>query len=370
MRAFLHLGVIIGVAVAMASLASGAAGAASDADDIPSKPVTSAIDRGDDPVVELAPARLDDITLDPGGQLRLALEVRNRTDFAVSLKPTVIALVGSTDPGSLASPAADDSRRSEAVEWVRMPFERWPSLEPGTALRFPVTIQVPDDARPGLHALGLGVQRQVTGASIGGVDTNDAHVRVTADLLSELLLTVSGDARARVRVKNVDGPRFVRSGHPAEFRATAANDGDTLLHIDSQVELGAFLSTASQTIPMQGPKDGYPTLPRGVRELRLRWSDPPLVGWFTPTLVVVGGEGSGVRVTRQLDTVFVLPPWWLVLLVVFAIWLPVRAWRRRRRVRHATGADRELARSRVEQRLRKRDAKQRARDARRQPPRR
>jgi hypothetical protein len=77
-----------------------------------------------------------------------------------------------------------------------------------------------------------------------------------------------------------------------------------------------------------------------------------------------------VRVTERLDTVYVLPPWWLVLLVLVALWLPVRAWRRRRRAMRESGADRSRARSRVERRLRKQRAQERARAARRQPPRR
>ena len=115
---------------------------------------------------------------------------------------------------------------------------------------------------------------------------------------------------------------------------------------------------------LDGPDD-LPTLPEGVRELRMRWSDPPLVGWFRPELVVVGGEGSGVRVTRPLDNVYVIPPWWMLLALVVAIWLPIRSLRKRRRRMRASGADRRRARTRVERRLRTQQAKERAARARR-----
>ena len=328
---------------------------------IPDEPVVSKVDGSSPPRVALSPARFEDQRADPGTTLRLAISVTNFQDEPVTLQSTVLPLQGSTDPDSFATTGDDESVSAAAVEWVEMPFEIWPSLAPDRQLRFPVTIRIPESAAPGSYALGLGVRQRVSGPSIGGLDTNDARVRLDAGVVSQIVVTVTGDAAPDLRVRDVEAPRLIWGGSSSTFSASAFNEGNTLLEVDAEVRLDAFIGTAARDLSTEA----QPLLPGGRRDIELRWSDPPLVGWFRPKLVVVGGEGSGERVEKSLDTVYVLPPWWLVLLAAIAIWLPVRSVRKRRRRMQATGADRAKAIERVEARRRKAEAKRRAEAARR-----
>lgn len=316
--------------------------------------------------VSLRPSRFDVAKAVRGEELRYELTVTNSFDEPVRLGARVIPLEGSTDPDRYAMPGSSASRSADAVEWVTFPGFEQPREVPGnTQLVVPVSVAVPRDAVPGTYALGLGVAWNTSALGVNQVDTPAGRVDLDAIVSSTAVLRVPGEAAARARIASTDGPRIVWGGGRPTFRAQVENVGETDLVIDAQVELEAFLGSAGRTLSAAGPEDGYPTLPGGLRVLRMEWGDPPLFGWFRPTLVVVGGEGSGVRVTKRLDTVYVLPPWWLVVLLVLAIWLPVRTIRRRSKMATATGARQAKARKRVEERIRRQRAKERARAARR-----
>lgn len=307
---------LLAATIAVAPLALAATGA-----------TTSPLEPIDETKLSIAPATFPTTRVEPGDTLRLTLDVRNHTGGDVSLRPIVLPLRGSREPGTLAQAAARDSRSGAAVAWVEFPFERWPRLATDTQLRIPVEIRVPSDARPGTYALAIGVRQRVTPPGIGGVESNEARVVASAAPVSRVVIDVAGEASAELQVDEVESPRVVWGGSPTTFRATVINTGDTVLEVDGEVQLGAFVGTASRDLGTEARE----VLPDGATELELRWRDPPLLGWYEPTLVVVGGEGSGMRVERTLPTVWALPPWWVLVLLVVATWLPVRAIRRRRR---------------------------------------
>ncbi len=354
--------VLTALALAATSAVPMAAGADVQERHVPDAPVTSSLDADEESRVAIAPASFPPQVVQPGTRVVLALEVRNHTDRPIAFSAVALPLQGSSDPEAFAAPAGADAVSATAVDWVDFGFDRWPSLAAHTQLRFPVAIQIPPTASPGSYALGLAASQQVGGAGgIGGLDSSDARVRLAADVASSLVLTVDGEADARISISDVASPRVVWGGAQPRFTATVRNRGNVILDIDGEVQLDAFLGSARRDLGMRE----VPTLPGGRRDLEFRWQDPPLVGWFRPELVVVGGKGSGVRVERQLPTVFVLPPWWLLVILAAALWLPLRAWRHRRHDPARHEAKRAHARHRVEQRLKRDEARQRADAARR-----
>lgn len=284
----------------------------------------------DEPRVTLAPVRFDPVPAAPGSQLRFALVVTNATPQPVELRPAVVALEGADDPDSSAQAAAPGGRSWDAVEWVT--FRDLPQqLAPGTMAEFTVLVRVPEDARPGTRALGIGVSQRIGALGAATDEAAQSRVRLTTTLASQVVLRVPGEVTPDARLRRSSAPRVVWAGDQPVFRAWVENVGDTDLLLDAAVELDAFWGVAGRRLAA----DEQPVLPGGTRRFELRWTDPPLLGWFEPQLVVVGGKGSGVRITRTLPTVFVLPPWWLVALLVLATALPLRAgWRRRRQPRH------------------------------------
>ncbi len=331
------------------------------------RPVATKIEgAGAEPRVSLGPSRFDAYDAKPGDTLEYELVVRNTTPATIRIRPKVLPIEGSPDPDEYARVGGRSSRGKELLDWVTYPgFGSSRDLAAGTELRVPVRIQVPTDPPPGTYSLGLSITWTVSAI---GVDTTDApasRVTLTPTLSSVAVIRLPGDVVPEARLRDVQAPRIVWGGQSPQFSARVENVGDTDLVIDAKVDLNAFIGTASRTLDAAGPAQGQPALPGGTRLVKMRWSDPPLVGWFEPELVVVGGKGSGVRISKDLDTVYVLPPWWLILLVVIAIALPLRARRRRRRDPQAQDARRARARHRVEERMRKAEARRRAEAARR-----
>lgn len=361
-RSALRIAAVLGVLAASLT----AAGAAAPAPEVPPAPVESATQpAGADDLrfLGLSPARFAPIDAARASQHRYRLQARNTTLETLRIQPIAIPLEGSSRPGAYAQPAGSGSRNARAVEWVTFPgFSEPRELRPGRQLVFPAVVTIPASASPGTYAIGLAVRQRVTApaTSIG----SSTRVDLANLVVSPAVLRVPGDAVAAASVRDIQAPRVVWGGRRQEFRARVVNVGDTDLVLDGKVDLDAFLGSAGRTLDAAGAEQGQATLPDGQRDLVMRWGDPPLLGWFSPELVVVGGAGSGVRITRQLPTVYVLPPWWLIALLVAALLLPLWARRRRRRRPGWQEMDRTRRATRVEERLRKQEAIARARQAR------
>jgi hypothetical protein len=335
--------------------------------DLLDRPVQAPLDStSGDPRVALKPVRFEPVNADPGRTLEFELVVSNTTGSTVQIAPVAIPLEGSTDPARFAQPGNRESRSYDATSWVAFPgFGRRQSLANDTKLTFPVLIEIPSDAAPGTVAIGIGVSQNVSALGTNAQEVPAGRVSLDGILSSVAQLRIPGDAESNARLRATQAPRIVWGSDRVEFTTLVDNVGDTDLSIDGEVRLGSFLASAGRTLADRGPNGGYPTLPGGTRKLEMRWTDPPLLGWFQPELVVVGGKGSGVRITKRLETVYVLPPWWLIVLLGIAIALPIRLARRRRRTSRATGADRSRAVRRVQERERKAEAKRRAAEHRR-----
>jgi hypothetical protein len=260
----------------------------------------------------------------PGATFVVRLRITNSTDATVHVDTKAVQAAGSSDPESLlqldAHPSKDRTRN--AATWLTFPTGVI-VLAPGENANVPITLRVPADARPGVHgALAIfSVPTTRAGASGAGVSGK-------AGLGAALLLEVPGDAQASARILKVSGPTTTRGDANSTFTARVENTGDTLLHLDAEIRLAAPWS-ATRILRA----DEQLVLPGGQRRVQLRYEDPPLIGRYEPKLVVVGGAGSGVRITRDLATLWVLPPWWLVLIVVVAAALALAGARARRRSR-------------------------------------
>ena len=335
-------------------------------------PVTSPVDSvledggGNEPRLSLRPVRFNPVDVVPGQAYSFTLTATNSTRAPATISTSLLPVEGSADPMEFATIGDDGSRSVTATRWTTFPgFGDTRVLRPGRELKFPAVITIPMDARPGTYALAIGYTVRVNALATESADAPASRVKLQAGPSSVAIIRVEGDAVPEARLTSIKAPRIVWGGDAPRFTARVANVGDTDLVLDGQVDLNAFIGTASRTLDAQGPAKGQPTLPGGVRDVKMRWSDPPLIGWFQPELVIVGGKGSDVRISKDLETVYVLPPWWLILLVAILVWLPLRARRRRRQDPETRDVKSARATHRVEQRLARDRARQRAEAARR-----
>jgi len=280
------------------------------------------------PRITLSPVRFEEATTDPATSLDYEVVLTNETARAVRVSPAAYPLSGSRDPARYAEVGVADGGASDATGWVSFPgFGRTRTIGAGHQLTVPVHVAVPTGASPGTHTVGVAFSQQVGGGRPAAGDA--ARVDLGAGLVSVIPFRVSGEADARLRVADVSMPRVLWGGSVPTARVRLENVGNVQLSVDAELRLAAFGELAGRTVADDGPPGGQPMLPGGRRTLAMRWTDPPLVGRFTPTLVVVGGEGSGVRIERELDAVWIVPPWWVLALLVPALAFP--AWRLRRR---------------------------------------
>lgn len=296
----------------------------------------------------------------PGATITVPIRLRNTSARPLAITPRAIPGRGASDPGSLVDvdPGARSDPSRNAAEWVTFPFERL-ALRARSAATFDVTVTAPRRARPGAHTVLLAFNVPTT-ASQGG-----AGVTGFGGAASTLVLRVPGATTPDMRVSGISSPRIVWNGKTTHFRARVRNEGDTALDLDAQVQLHTLWGSSGRLLRA----DSQLVLPGGHRSYDIAYTDPPLLGRYAPRLTIVGGQGSDLRITRELPAVWVLPPWWFVLALSGAIALPAWMWRRTRRdaaraaARHAMRADR--ARERIERREEVADAKRRAAEARR-----
>lgn len=275
-------------------------------------------------------AQLDRLVLSPprvvvsaraGTRYVTTLTFRNQTADTFTVYLDALDLQAADDPGSF----AELSRTRTTASWFELPFEDR-RVAAGAKLQIPVRISVPADARPGVHAAAVVVKRVV---SLPGSSTEGgARIAVSASVASQFVLSVPGQLRTNLQIEDLTGPRLVLSGDDnVSFRATLANEGDTFVRVENaRVGIGAFTGRAQQDLRLPA----VDLLPDGRRDLRVRWRDRPLFGWFRPTLFL---DVNGTRQRADFPLVFVLPPWWVLVALAGAVALPLAVWLRRRRSR-------------------------------------
>lgn len=316
--------------------------------------------------LSIKPIRYESVSIAPGGKtLEYSLLARNDTGAALQVEIHAYLLRGSSNPDALVQPTRGNPA-TDATSWVKIPYTNanWPTIATGATLVIPFQLTVPRGATPGTYAVALAVSQSVSAPSVqvdGEEQGSQSRVDLGAAPASQVIFDVTGDTRPNAKVRSFDAPRVVWGGASPEFAVRVANTGTTQLQLDARVTLSPFWGAAGRQLDT----DVQPALPGGERILRMHWSDPPLLGRFEPKLQVVGGAGSGVKIERTLPTVWVLPPWWMLVLLVLAIALPVAATVRRSRSGRSRAVRSAQARARVERERQVAAAKQRAAEARR-----
>lgn len=274
----------------------------------------------DNPIVTLAPAQTL-LSLEPGRRYRLVLLLKNYSEGPVRVEATARDLEAAQSPDSLVR--SRSGALTGAGTWLSIGADAF-EVGAGEQVELPVLIAVPRNASPGLHAAGVAIARRLVRPSA----STDQRTRVTvqASLLAQLLITVSGPAQTRVQLEHPRAPWLVRQGEKPLFEATLANEGNTLVTGTGELAMGTFAGTDAGSYQVRKSL----VLPGGRRRLQVRWDDPPWIGWFRPTMIV---DANGERLVARYPTVFVLPPWWLVAMLVAALLTPLAVRLRRRRER-------------------------------------
>jgi len=244
------------------------------------------------------------------GTIDVDLESEGHHRFRV-----VVEDVGQRADGSQVYSPASGARFS-ASSWIRLA----PSAFTGAPSRTqPIQFQVavPANAEPGDHLTSLTVQRLAAAGGVTATAVEAVSVRLT--------IRVRGKLRPRATITSLEVPG-VADGGPVAVTTTVRNSGNVTLDFDGVNRAGVTIrdgDDAKQRLPFGGQ-----LFPGQTREFVSRWDDPPLLGDFDAEAAVRTGAGAARR-----EASFWVVPWreiGAVLLLLVAVVLLYRGWRRRR----------------------------------------
>lgn len=265
------------------------------------------------------------IDAEAGSITKLCAMVSNRSKDPAFVRLDAVDLATTSDPDSSLVIAEGDGRvaRYGLGAWFRFPADVV-ELAPGDDIVIPYSIRVPNDAPNGTSYGALRLQTIPDPA-------NSSGVVAIASLAQRTEVTLPGDASQRLTFDHIKSPSgLLGTDASARFEFVAHNDGTTTEVLTPSVSIGASYARGGKTPSIKAGKD--PVYRGASRRFKLRWTDRPWIGQFKPVLTVTDARGKEVF-RKQLDTIYIIP-WWFVAAIAGAIALILFGrWRRKRELR-------------------------------------
>jgi dihydroorotate dehydrogenase (fumarate) len=271
---------------------------------------------------------------DPGQQITDKYIVRNTGTTAQSY--TVLSTDAFNDDAGDFALLETSAAPADIGAWVtfengtnRLQFD----LAPGETRVVSFTLAVPADASPGDHAGGIAAS----------VQSPSGQVVVDRRLGTRMYLRVSGDVQAGLSIAGLSASYVGDWWNPftgaVRLHYTVENTGNIALA--SNISVGAATWFGIPTGGEQG--DGIPELlPGGTRTYETDLPGIPSWGYISANVTLnpfVEGDDQSKRLAvpaTSRDTMLVAPPWILVIVIVLvAAFLLLRAWRRKVDARRA-----------------------------------
>lgn len=248
--------------------------------------------------MQISPLR-QTVTVDPGSEQVVRLEVRNTEGVEKTIIPGVDAFVIDSNTGAALFGAKDD-----ALSWIRVTPASF-TLKNGETGTFLFTINVPNQTAPGGHYLGLFALSDPSQGSVG----------IGTRVGSLLFLTVGGEIREEVIVERFAPTSVVTILPHASVGIQLKNAGN--IHVEPKGHIVMYTMT--------GEEDGRHGINGGLRKVlpRAYWqeeSDMELtwkhIGRVTARLYLSYGTTNQQIVST---TVFWYVPWQALLIVLAGV---------------------------------------------------
>jgi hypothetical protein len=267
---------------------------------------------GDQELIALSPPRTL-LNAEPGQAESVTITIANRTRSPEQLKLVAELLEAPTQSNSFAQIVVDPDP-NQAQSWVKLPTNQL-NLDQEQQAEISVGISVTQDARPGVHAVALVAENFSSAPSVNTDES--ARVGLTSKLVGQIIINVAGDKAPDIRVTGQTSDRFVWPREKVRLGIRVTNQGNTLGTISGRIRIGNITgkSVGSLTIPETQ------LLPSGERVVTRTWNDRPWIGWYKPKATV--DTGTDGKKTVELPRVFLLPQWWVFVLLGLAIVIPL-----------------------------------------------
>ena len=272
---------------------------------------TESIEGAPQDALRVSPTRLTFDNVTPGSEHTASITIRNRRATPTRFSIDVVGLAGSRDPLRRVSMLAanDPANQATARSWIT-PAVHDVILQPRQFATIPIGMSVPAGARPGGHYAAVIVRAQGKQLAIPG--TTGGRLGVDTELAVAVLATVPGTAQRSLRIVSITAPGLVTSRHQLHATVVVENSGD--VHADPRgvVTIRSLVGSDIARTPLRTRT----LLPRGRDRVELTWKHAPWIGRYTITASV--GSGTNTTGDTAARVVWIMPPWWAMLIAAIA----------------------------------------------------
>lgn len=258
-----------------------------------------------------------ELTANPSESLTNEIKVSNPTENTVSVKMEVEDFTAMGETGQVKVEEIENETYS-LKKWVAITPAEF-VLEPGGQKFVSFTVEVPENAEPG------GKYGSILATLTGAIGPEVTGVAIAQKLGALLLLSVSGEIKEDIVVKEFSAPNFSEYG-PIDFNIRFENLGTVHLKPRGLVTVTNLFGKEAANIefPQQN------VLPGAVRKIKASWNENWLWG-IKYQATLVGSYGSSNTPFSAVTTFWTFP--WkvglgILVVLVLTIYLTVRIWRK------------------------------------------
>lgn len=256
-----------------------------------------------------------ELTANPGDTLINKLKVYNPTDSIISIKIEVEDFKPVGETGQVIVTPEEEIIYS-LKRWVKTEPAEF-TLEPKEQKFVDFEISVPENAEPG------GKYGSVLASTTGVIGETPVGLAIGQKVGALLLLTISGEVREDLTIKEFIAPSFLEYG-PVPFTIRFENKGTVHLRPRGFVTITNWWGkkVADVEFPQQN------VIPGAVRKVETKWDNKWLFGKYTAMLV--GSYGTANLPFNPPVLTFWVFPWkiisgiFLALLLIFAFFYKTR----------------------------------------------
>lgn len=259
--------------------------------------------------------------------LRCTLTIRNRVDEPMQLELRPLGMAGShnlTSGGREYFDASDQRFTKSMGPWID-PAVATVKVLPREVVDVPFDIRIPASPSQGAAYGGIGVVSRSKHSS------TSTAVGVESMRVSSIMLRLSGSAKPKLKLHNIDSPRirFNRENWP--LTATLTNRGT--LHATPQTDI-RIRSIFGNEVAVIRLAQGR-LLPNASALIEAKWPKVPWLGLYRWQLSATDDSSAssfGKGGATASGWFLALPPWWVLLVVI--VLLTVVATHRVKRTKH------------------------------------
>ncbi|HEY1037188.1 MAG TPA: hypothetical protein VGE62_01240 [Candidatus Paceibacterota bacterium] len=258
---------------------------------------TGAEARGD---FVLEPGKIE-VFVNPGETVTKSISVISRIARKTQFEVSVEDFIGTQDPDSPVLLLEDDSSPYSFRKNFAPAVDRF-SLDLGQRIQIPVTITVPQDARPGGYYSSV----IVAGLPPEGTLSGEAGTTKIVSRLGVLFFVrVNGPVSEEGKLEDfrAKGPGAgVIQGGPITFEILFRNKGNVHLVPYGMIKVKNLFGREVGSVPV----DAYFSLPDSLRYRQVEWKKEALFGRYTASLSLNTGYGD---VVEEKQVSFWVIPW-------------------------------------------------------------